>query len=129
MRKSKYFKFFYFGSTIKKIVSMVLLCFFTNNFVVLSINDEVENKGFLFKDGGIMTQQKTIKLEGTVNDENENPLPGVSIVIKGTSRGTITDLDGKFALSNVPANSILVFSFVGFETIEVPVNERTFINV
>lgn len=59
-------------------------------------------------------------VKGTVTDDSGDILPGVSIVIKGTTQGTITDFDGNFSLE-VGENNVLVFSFIGFETQEVPV--------
>ena len=60
-------------------------------------------------------------IQGTIRDDNNQPLPGASVVVKGTSTGTITDFNGSFSLQ-VPLNSqALVISFIGYETIEVPV--------
>lgn len=55
---------------------------------------------------------------GYVIDDNNNPLPGASEVIKGTTTGSTTDFDGKFSINAGP-NDILVVSYVGFETQEV----------
>ena len=74
-------------------------------------------------------QQQTIKVTGNVVDEKGNPLPGVTIVIKGTTRGVITDIDGSYNIDRVPAGGTLVFSFVGMETQDVPVNGMRVINV
>lgn len=65
-------------------------------------------------------------INGTVvSDEDNTPLPGVSISVKGTTKGTITDMDGKFSFS-IPENSeTLVFSFIGYETQEVTINGKT----
>ncbi len=57
------------------------------------------------------------------------PLPGVSIIIKGTTIGTTTNVDGQYSLSNVPSDAILVFSFIGMRTQEVAVDNRTRINI
>ncbi len=66
-------------------------------------------------------------ISGQVNDSSGQPLPGVSIVIKGTTAGTITDFDGNFSLKNVSSEATLVFSFVGMKTIEIAVaNQSTF---
>lgn len=74
-----------------------------------------------------MTQaQKTVT--GTVTSENGEPLPGVNIKIKGTLQGTITNPDGKYAI-DVPQDAILVFSFVGYKSQEIPVDGKTVINV
>ena len=59
-----------------------------------------------------------------VNSADNTTIPGVSVLIKGTQRGTTTNVDGDFTLA-VPANSVLVFSFVGFVTHEVPVNNQS----
>src|SRR5690554_744087 len=75
-----------------------------------------------------LSQQQNV-VSGTVSDSEGIPLPGVTIVIKGTTQGTVTDSDGQFSLS-VPSNdAILQFSFVGMRTMEVAVNGRTSISV
>jgi len=81
------------------------------------------------KKGSAALQQQTIKVTGNVVDEKGNPLPGVTIIIKGTTRGVITDIDGSYSIERVPAGGTLVFSFVGMETQEVPVNGMRVINV
>jgi TonB-linked SusC/RagA family outer membrane protein len=60
-------------------------------------------------------------IEGTVFDEANSPLPGVSILVKGTNDGTATDFDGNFTLDGVPVSSVLVFSYVGFRDQEITV--------
>ena len=70
-------------------------------------------------------QEKTIS--GTVSDDT-GPLPGVSILIKGTSSGTQTDFDGKYTLT-ANTGDILVFSFVGMKTTEKTVGISNTINV
>ncbi|SFF91858.1 iron complex outermembrane recepter protein [Salegentibacter agarivorans] len=74
---------------------------------------------------GFVQAQETIT--GTVTD-GEMPLPGVNVVVKGTSNGTVTDFDGNYSLDNVPGDGILVFSFVGFAQQEISVDGRTTIN-
>ena len=64
-------------------------------------------------------QQRTIK--GSVKDSDGVPLPGVSISVKGTTHGTVSDFDGNFTLDNVSSDASLVFSFVGMKTQEVVV--------
>lgn len=68
-------------------------------------------------------------VRGTVTDEEGNPLPGVTIVIDGTTIGTTTDVDGFYTLQNVSSEAVLVYSFVGFETERRVVEDRTEINV
>ncbi|QHV93538.1 TonB-dependent receptor [Spirosoma endbachense] len=65
---------------------------------------------------------------GTVSDEKDAPLPGVTIAVKGTTRGTTTDANGKYSLT-VPEKAILVFSFVGYERQEVVLGNQTALNI
>ncbi|MEN8118262.1 MAG: SusC/RagA family TonB-linked outer membrane protein [Bacteroidota bacterium] len=65
---------------------------------------------------------------GTVTGDDGLGIPGASIIQKGTSNGTITDIDGNYTLS-VPSDAVLMFSFVGMETIEEPLNGRSTIDV
>jgi TonB-linked SusC/RagA family outer membrane protein len=74
-------------------------------------------------------QSQAWEIEGTVKDEEGNPLPGASIVEKGTTNGTQTDFDGKFILNLADANATLVFSYIGFASTEVEVNGQTTIHV
>ena len=71
--------------------------------------------------------QQEIRISGTVISDGE-PLPGVSVQIKGETTGTITDMDGKYSIS-APSDAILVYRFVGLKTVEQPVNGRDMINV
>lgn len=68
-------------------------------------------------------------LSGKVTDQSGASLPGVSVVVKGTTTGTITDGDGNFFLSSIPENATLQFSFVGMKMQEVAVGSKTKINV
>ena len=69
-----------------------------------------------------------ITVKGTVTDDQGFPQISAGVFEKGTSNGTVTDLDGNYSLS-VPADGVLVFSYYGFEDVEVPVQGRTTINV
>ncbi len=73
--------------------------------------------------------QQPAALTGKVSDKSGAPLPGVTIVVKGTMSGTISDGNGNYVISNVPANASLIFSFVGMRTQEVAVGNQTTINV
>lgn len=69
---------------------------------------------------GVAFAQNTIKVEGTVTDAaTGETLIGVSVTQKGTTNATMTDLDGAYSLNNVPENSTLVFSYMGFEAVEM----------
>ncbi len=74
-------------------------------------------------------QQPQTKVTGKVTDTTGGSLPGVSVVVKGSTNGTITDVNGNYALSNVPAKSTLQFSFVGMKTQEIVFGGKTTINV
>ena len=67
-------------------------------------------------------------ITGTVLDAEGSPLPGVSILIKGTNTGTSTDFDGNYSL-NAKQGDVLVFTYIGFVTQEIPVKEQRQINV
>ncbi|MDP2112633.1 MAG: carboxypeptidase-like regulatory domain-containing protein, partial [Bacteroidota bacterium] len=77
----------------------------------------------------VLSSQQTNKVSGKITDSAGGSLPGVSIVVKGTTNGTITNIDGEYSLSNVPANSAIVFSFVGMKTKEVSIDGKSIINV
>ena len=71
--------------------------------------------------------QKTVT--GIVQDEGGLALPGVSVIIKGTSTGTVTGIDGDYSISGVLNTNTLVFSFIGMESQEVLVGNQVTINV
>ena len=74
-----------------------------------------------------LNAQQTVK--GTVTDANGEPLIGAGAFVKGdTSHGTVTDIDGNYTLTDVDGSDVLVFSFMGYVTQEVPVNNRTVVN-
>lgn len=72
----------------------------------------------------IMTQSNIITIKGNVIDDFGDPLPGATVQQKGTTIGSITDIDGNFTLS-VPSDATLVVSFIGFQTIEVNADGKT----
>ncbi|HZH71709.1 MAG TPA: SusC/RagA family TonB-linked outer membrane protein, partial [Mariniphaga sp.] len=72
---------------------------------------------------GDAQQQRSVS--GRVTDSGGQPLPGVTVMVKGTTQGTVTDNDGDYNLSNLPADATLIFSFVGMHTQEVAVQDRT----
>ncbi len=81
----------------------------------------------VFNEEMVVQQQKTIS--GAVTDEAGQPLPGVTVVIKGTTNGTVTNMDGNFTISNVPENATLKFSFVGMLSQEIEVGSQITINI
>lgn len=75
-----------------------------------------------------MVTQQNKKVSGVVYDTNGDPAIGANVIVKGTTNGTITDMDGKYTLE-VPANAILQISYIGYNTQEIPVGNKTTINV
>lgn len=76
-----------------------------------------------------MKIEQDMNVTGIVLDTNKEPMIGVSVVVKGTTNGTITDFDGKYSISVQGAKNVLVFSFVGYATKEVTVGNQKIINV
>ncbi|MDX9910024.1 MAG: carboxypeptidase-like regulatory domain-containing protein, partial [Mariniphaga sp.] len=72
-------------------------------------------------------QQRTVS--GKVTDDTGQPLPGVTIVIKGTTRGTVTNADGEYSISSLPEDATLVFSFVGMRGQEVVVGSQASMDI
>jgi len=78
---------------------------------------------------GLSAQDATMTIQGKVVDQEDNaPLTGVTVMLKGTTNGVITDLEGTYSIE-APADGILVFSFVGMITKEEPVNGRSTIDL
>ena len=77
----------------------------------------------------IFAQTDLVKVTGTVTDETNQPVPGVNVLLKGSSNiGTVTDIEGKYTL-NIPKDATLIFKFVGYKTTEVAVNGKTTVNL
>jgi TonB-linked SusC/RagA family outer membrane protein len=95
-----------------------------DRYIVIKRADEI-SRG----DGKLAGSQQQIKVSGKVTDSTGASLPGVSVVLKGTTTGTITDFDGNYTLSNIPSDATLVFSFVGMRMQEVKVAGKTTVNV
>jgi len=74
---------------------------------------------------GALTEFQQQTISGMVTDTKGEPLTGVNVVIKGTTFGTTTNIDGKYALNAPDRNGTLVFTFIGYNTMEIPVNGRS----
>ena len=97
------------------------LLLFSYSFVKADVNRSVQ-------DGVAISQQNGV-VKGTVTDDDGGPLPGVTVVVKGTNIGTITDGNGVYQL-NLPANAnVIIFSFVGMKSQEIPLTGQSVINV
>ena len=68
-------------------------------------------------------------ITGTVTDESGDPLPGVTVIVKGTTQGTVTNSDGEYTLRDIPEDATLQFSFVGMKTQEVVAGNQTIIDI
>jgi len=112
------------NSVLDKVLGFVNFQYRIVDRYVIITDDNSGNSTLL---GNSTQQQKTVS--GKVTDSSGSPLPGVPIVIKDTSTGVITDMDGKYTLSKIPANAIIQFSFVGMKTQEIPVEGKSLINV
>lgn len=89
----------------------------------------VANPSIVFNDGTEQVLQvQAKKLTGTVYDEDGKPIPGASVMVKGTTRGTVTSVDGAFTI-DVETNSVIVVSFVGYETKEIQVDGKAAVHV
>lgn len=77
---------------------------------------------------GVMAQNRTITGKVTSSDDGL-PLPGVSVVVKGTSKGAVTDIDGKYTLDLTPTENTLIYSFVGYVTQTVTADQQTILDI
>lgn len=120
-----------------KVSFFILSCLFFISFQSFAHDNDVAKKNEMhenilstasnFANNEITQQRRQIK--GNVTDIAGNPLPGVTVIIKGTEQGIATDIDGSYTLNNVSNETVLVFSFIGMKTIEEPVGNRSVIDV
>jgi len=106
-----------------------------------ALNKLFENSGLLYRDmgnnlivisqgnDGAIASQARVTVTGTVTDDNNQPLPGVSINVKGTTLGTATNPEGHFTLNVRTANDTLVFTYIGFASQEHALAGRTTLNI
>src|SRR5690606_26271662 len=78
--------------------------------------------------GALLHHEVDVTITGTVTDTKGQPIPGVTISLPGTTLGTATDLDGRYAIT-VPEGSTLVFSFIGYDSQTIPVGAQSVIDV
>ncbi len=82
---------------------------------------------FLLTTSQVFSQQG--RITGSVSLNDGTSLAGVTVVVQGTTNGTLTDINGNYTLSNVPSNSVLVFSFVGMKTQQITYTGQASLNV
>lgn len=83
----------------------------------------------ILKKAGKDREEKGIVINGTVRDAQQNPLPGVNVIVKGTTHGTTTDIDGNYFIDVLDKKAVLIFSYIGFESQEIKVGGQININV
>ena len=113
-------------------LSLFLPCFLLTNLLVGNPNAAKAERAPGFKKSGAIVSiaAQGIAVNGRItSQESGEPLPGVSILIKGTGTGTVSDVSGYYSLTAQDANAILVFSFIGFASQEVSINSRPQIDV
>ncbi|WP_299713731.1 TonB-dependent receptor [uncultured Tenacibaculum sp.] len=111
--------FFDLDKIFKKLCAFIIIIFVGNNnaFAKNPIDPEIKNSTSLQE-----------QISGTVSDSS-GPLPGVNVVIKGTTKGVETDFDGNYKITAAGGNTVLIFSYVGYKTQEIEVGSKKVINV
>jgi TonB-linked SusC/RagA family outer membrane protein len=131
------YRFFY---SVKVNVERIVEGSFENSLIADVLDEVLKNTDIIYEVKGKQiilspsanpstTEQKQKSVSGKVTDSSGATLPGVSVVIKGTTMGVITDIDGKYSISSVPENTTLQFSFVGMKTQEISVGGKATLNV
>jgi len=132
------FFFFYNNKVVKldKIVSVDLKHKTINEILDALFKDTdieytINNRQIILsgKETGSSQSQQQKSVSGKVTDRTGASLPGASVVVKGTTTGTITDANGDYTLSNIPGNATLIFSFIGMKKQEVTVGNKSAISV
>jgi len=90
---------------------------------------KIVDKNIVVTIGNSNSAQQGKKITGKITDKTGMPLPGVSVVLKGTTNGVITDTNGNYTLPNTPENATLLYMFVGMKQQEIAVGNRSVINV
>ncbi|MBO3099751.1 TonB-dependent receptor [Gelidibacter pelagius] len=95
--------------------------------IVVSVKETPSFLGKIkFNFSEILNQQR---ISGTITDENGQPLAGATIIVKGSKTGVVSDYDGGYSLIFSSNSEIIVVSYIGYETIDVPINNRSVVNV
>ena len=92
------------------------------------VNERISVKLNNASEGSLLPVADEVLISGQVVDSEGQPLPGVTVIIEGTSVGTVTDINGNYTL-NAATGNVLVFSFVGFENQKIPIGNTDIINV
>ena len=133
-KKSDYFRFHKPISNFQKLLRPIRIAIV---FLVCSMLNAMASSGLnntTIDQAADMTEARNaveiqLKVSGTVLNANKEPVPGVTVLVKGTTIGALTDAEGKYTLSNLPNGSVLVFSFMGMQTQDIEIGNRSTINV
>lgn len=117
-----------FKSDGKSLYDVLLDLAYRYNLNFKQIDENIHVKKSDNKKNPVITRQDRVLIKGLVLDPEGAPLPGVSVLVKGTTIGTATDVDGTFSL-NVPEGGVLRFSFIGFITQEIGIGNQTNIDL
>ena len=142
MKTAIFIELFFIKNGVSKVLlknlKIYLFLLFIVTFQVKAINTNVQDDITDYSHPGTSiisdvnketTQQQVKTITGKVTDSSGETLIGVSIMVKGTTRGTISDINGEYTLSNISDNATLVFSFLGMQPVEIPVGNQTNIHV
>ena len=99
------------------------------NFVQVNENIHVKTRKESYREKEVsIVVDADINVNGTVKDKTGEPIPGVTVLVKGTTIGTVTDIDGKYFLV-APEGAVLIFSFIGFESQSIVLGDKSIINI
>ncbi|MEP7372301.1 MAG: SusC/RagA family TonB-linked outer membrane protein [Chitinophagaceae bacterium] len=144
IEKQTSFKFLYADRVIKEAkkvsiqvndatIDQVLALVFKDQIFGYELNDNTvlitPGKGLSGSEKAFDQKYDLIEVRGVIKDENGAPVQGVNVVVKGTSKGTTTNLKGEFVISNIDESSILIISSVGYEKAEILIKGKNFIVV
>lgn len=115
--------------TEKEKVDEILTLLFDKNEVDFLIKDRYIVLTPVGGNEELLSGQQQRIISGKVTDDSGSAMPGVTVIIKGTTQGTITDTNGNYSMTLYPESKVLQFSFVGMKTQEIPIDNNTTINV
>lgn len=109
-------------------IQVVLNQLFKGQRITYIIKDrQIVLSPLVIENNKVVQQIRTVR--GKITDSSGSPLPGVTIVVKGSTKGTVTDAEGNYSISDVSGDNTLLFSFIGMKTMEIPIANQEVINV
>lgn len=124
LKKTPFFSGRGFESVMKITLATIFLC------ASFSFTTDIREKNEIARNIIIEEpQQQLNEIRGNIIDEGGNPIPGVTVIVKGSNTGTTTDAEGNYYLNNISSNAIIQFSFIGMETQELNIDNRAVINI